>query len=150
MFFSIFTVVQPSLWSVLEHFHPPKRKLLSIAFVVFPHFPVCCYTVFWGQEQTHTQVSEMHPVQKSPQYFLIKKNFFLSNLYVQHGARTHHPEIKSRMPYWPSQPAPQQVSNFIFSLQEFRVGKLYLHTSTQTSGHTSHNICSDTLPLSHI
>ena len=35
------------------------------------------------------------------------KIFFLSNLYTQHGAQTHNPEIESCAPYWLSHPGAQ-------------------------------------------
>ena len=37
-------------------------------------------------------------------FFIFLKDFFLSNLYTQHGARTHNPKIKSPLLYWLSQP----------------------------------------------
>ena len=38
-------------------------------------------------------------------FFLSFFNFFLSNLYPQHGAQTHDPKIKSPMPALPTEPA---------------------------------------------
>ena len=35
---------------------------------------------------------------------LFFKILFLSNLYTQHGARTHNPKVQSRVLYWVSQP----------------------------------------------
>ena len=45
-------------------------------------------------------------------YFIFKdqNNFFFSNLYTQRGARTHNPEIKSRMLYRLSQPLIFRIS----------------------------------------
>ena len=44
-----------------------------------------------------------------PLFTFFLKILFLSNLYTQHGARTHNLEIKSHMLYWLSQPGAPQL-----------------------------------------